>query len=287
MSFTKKQIVVEIQLCKKSFQSGSTQVRIADLPIQVTVEKGGLPSFNTATITIRGLSLDRMQAISSLNIESMTGSFHKVNIYAGDDENGLTRIFSGNIQNAIADFSGAPDIAMRMECFSAYFDALTPQEPIAIQGESRVADLIGSIAKANGYTFKNVGVETKVRDTIIRGDARTKMRKLAEQAGAKLAIDDNEVLLAPRGKPFRPNTVTEINAQTGMVGYPVVDNTGMKANCHFNPSIYFGSIVNVKSVVPRASGKFQVIKVVHSLSANDPDGGDWFTRIEVLFNNGL
>ena len=286
MHFTKKIIKVEIELVKKSFQSGKKQVTIEGLPIKVVVEKGGLPSFNTAKIEIQGLSLDRMMALSSLAIESMLADErHKVNIYAGDEKNGLSLIFSGDVKSAIPDFSGAPDIVMRLDCFCAYFDAITAQEPIAIKGEGRVADIIGSLVRSEGYTFYNAGVTASVKDCHVSGDMRTKVYKLANAVGAKVCFDDKEVMLAPIGEPFR-SAFTKVNKDTGMIGYPTVDDTSVSVSCFFNPSILFGSLVQIESVVPRASGKFQVVKVVHSLSANNPDGGDWFTNFEVLFNAG-
>lgn len=286
MQFTKKIIKVEIELVKKSFQSGKKQLTVEGLPIKVTVEKGGLPSFNTAKIEIQGLSLDRMMALSSLAIESMTANErHKVDIYAGDSEEALSLIFSGDVKSAIPDFSNAPDIVMRMDCFSAYFDALTPQEPLAVKGESRVADIIGSLVRSEGYTFYNAGVTASVKDFYVSGDMRTKVSKLANAVGAKVCFDDKEVMLAPIGQPFR-TAFTKVNKETGMIGYPTVDDTTVSVSCFFNPSILFGSLVQIESVVPRASGKFQVTKVVHSLSANNPDGGDWFTNFEVLFNAG-
>ena len=286
MTFSRKIIELDIQLVDKNFQSGSTQVRIAGLPISVQIDKTGCPAFNTANVVVRGLSLERMETLSSISVEMLKDKRHKIQIWAGDDPNFLSLVFVGDIKTALADFSAAPDVSMRLECITAYWDAIYAQPPIAIKGEAKAADVVESLAKSMGYSFTNRGVDSKVKDLYLNGDTRTKMMKIANHVGATLTIDDKNVILAAKGE-VHSEAVTEINKDTGLVGYPMLSDDGFTATCHFNPGLFVGSLVQLDSIVPRASGRYKVMKLVHSIVANDPDGGDWFTTIEGKFYHGF
>ena len=286
MTFSKKIIELDIQLVDRKFQSGSTKVRIAGLPISVRVDKTGCPAFNTADVVVRGLSLERMETLSSISVEMADDKRHKIQIWAGDDPDFLSLIYVGDIKTALADFSSAPDVAMRFECITGYYDALYAQTPIAIKGEAKAADVVESLAKSIGYSFTNKGVSTAVKDLYLSGDVRTKMIKIANHVGATLTIDDKQVTLAAQGKAHS-EAVTEVNKDTGLIGYPVLSDKGFTATCLFNPGIFVGSLIQLDSVVPRAKGKYQVMKLTHSIVANDPEGGDWFTTIEGRFYYGF
>ena len=286
-SFTKKRIRIVIALQAGKFEDGSDVVIIDDLPMHVEIVKAGIPSFPEATIRIGGLSLDKMKALSMLGFSALQSYRNRVRIYAGDTEpDQLPLIFVGEQSYGAAQIDESGNASFEMKAFTGIFAAQEASGPIAVSGSSPAADVIGSLAQEAGFSFLNEGVNESVRDCVIRGDPMTKMRSVADQVGANLIIDDDNVILLPKGTPRRAGVVT-ISAQTGMIGYPQLNSRGISVRCLFMPSLQFGQEVYVESVLPMATGSHRIIKLSHTLDANQNDGGQWETSFESYFNFGL
>jgi hypothetical protein len=68
-----------------------------------------------------------------------------------------------------------------------------------------------------------------------------------------------------------------------MIGYPTFSSDGIEVDALYNPAFKIGGLIEVKSIVPKASGLWRIVKLEHSLCANDPDGEDWKTGIEAVY----
>ena len=68
-----------------------------------------------------------------------------------------------------------------------------------------------------------------------------------------------------------------------MLGYPVLTNEGVEVRGLYNPAFRLGGLVKVESIVPRASGVWRIIKLSHELTAFDPGGGPWESRMVTFY----
>lgn len=272
-SFTEKQLVVSIILDgeRMSFPGFATNVHI---------QKQGAPELPKATIQIYGLSEARLAQLTLLSFDGLSLRPNRIEVVAGDSENGMSFCFSGEITNSAPDFNSAPSPVLNIEAMTAAYPKLLPQSPVSVAGSQSVESLMESFASDAGLTFRNEGVSTSLSNCTINGDPISKMQWVADTIGADLIIDDQEVVLVPRdGTRGQLLRVTAINPQTGQIGYPSFDNRGIRCSCFFRPDLMVAGYCRIESSLPRASGVWKLYSVEHDLSANLPGGGPWMSTI--------
>lgn len=276
-SFTKKQIRIGLALYKG--EQKRTLV-YEGIETHVGIEKPGEPDENKATVELYNLSMDAMRDMTTLSFKPLQSKNNLIVIFAGDETNGMSQCFAGEIQTAYADFSGAPTIKMHIEAAAGSYPSLKASPPIAVKGSQSAASLIEQFAKESGYTFLNNGVSASVKNAVLNGDPVSKMRTVAGMVGCELIIDDNQVKIQPFDKGLDQGNAVLMSKDSGMLGYPTFTSEGIKLRCLYNPDLQLGGMIEVDSVVPGAEGTWKISKLSHSLVANSPSPGDWFSEVE-------
>ena len=268
VSYTKKALQIDIEL-----NNGLTK-SFTGLACKVSVQKLGLPDKNKASISIMGLSYDDMAAATTIAQQPFMFARNHIAIWAGEQGQSLTRIFSGNISNAWADFNTAPDPTMKIEAMTGGFASLMSQAPMATSGETKAADVVQQMAATSGFSFKNQGVDSALSNTVLSGSPIEKAKAAADQVGDDLIIDDEEMILLPKGETRQTAGGTIlVSPTTGMIGYPTFGNMTLSFKCFFNPSIQRGGLVQVESIVPKASGEWRGFHRKQNPTAYDPKSG--------------
>lgn len=276
-SFSRKQIRVELDLYKGEQKR---HLVYEGLETHVAVEKPGEPDQNKCTVEIYNMSMDAMRDMTTLAFRPLQSKNNTIAVYAGDEINGMSQCFAGEVQTAYADFSGAPTIKMHIEAAAGAYAALKASGPIAVNGTENAADLIQQFAKEAGYSFRNNGVSAQVKNAVLNGSPIQKARSVAGMVGCELIIDDNTVIIQPFDKGLDAGNATLMSKDSGMLGYPTFTSDGISLKCLYNPDLQLGGMVEVKSVVPGAEGTWKITKLSHSLVANANSPGDWFSAVE-------
>jgi hypothetical protein len=271
-TFNKKSIRVTI-----TTQKGETFV-LEDFAIDCSIQKNGGVELSKSKVNIYGLKLETMQRLVWTQYRNRTLAYNRITVEAKEGNSAYSMVFKGEILFCVADFNGASPV-LKIEATTAALGKLIPDDPISVEGSQSAASLIESLAKKANLTFTNEGVTAQVSDTTLSGDPVTKMQSIARQVGAELLIEDQHVTLLPKNKP--KETVgggsPVVDAESGMIGYPTLTNTGVNCTCYYRPDIRLGSSVTVKTIVPMASGTWLVTQVSHELSANNPKKSAWKT----------
>ena len=301
-SFVQRAIDITISLGSGVFgQTGANTVKLSGLRALVSVQKGGFPSMDQASVRIYGVQPSVMNAVSTLGVPLTMARRNSMLIEAGDAVNGMAVVYNGHILSAWQDFSEAPETALSLVGNGGYEQALTPSQPISVQGTADVATLMQSIAGRMGWAFENAGVTVKLSNPYLSGTALKQAHDLARAADIELYCDTgtNPVTLAIWPKTgTRSGQVPLISAASGMVGYPSYQSNGMSLRTLFNPNVRLGGQIQVQSSIGGApttitgsnqvpdgtqsggpNGTWYVIgPLTHDLSAQVP-GGPWFTDI--------
>ena len=277
-SFTQKIIETRITLRAGDFGGkGNTKV-INGLATKVKIEKTGPPDFNKATIEICGLKYEDIEPLSTLSFKPLTTAKNVIEIHAGNEKDGLSLAFQGEITTASADFNGAPDVWMKFEAITGYYGEVTAQGPSAIKGSQSASSFIEQQAKNMGYSFRDDGVTTQLKNAVFNGSPMEQARAAARQVGAELFLDDGVLILSPSGGGKQGNAV-KLSKTTGMLGYPILNNEGVEIKALYNPAFKLGGLIEVESIVPKASGTWRIIKLSHELHAFCVGGGPWESKI--------
>lgn len=282
MAWTKKIIEAHITLTADSFGGKGVQKIIRGLPVAVQVKKTGGAEKPSCLLSVSGMTYSDMEQLTTLAFRPLQTRKNLLAVFAGDQESGLSRIFAGEIVTASADFNAAPDPVFDIEALTAYYPALMATGPLAIKGDAPAADIIKQQAALVGYQFENQGVTTRLRNCILNGDPITKAKAAAKQAGATLLLEDAKMTLLPAGKAKKGKAV-KVSATSGLIGYPTFTADGIEFEALFDPAFELDGLVQVQSIVPKASGVWRITALNHHLSANMPDGGPWKTKISAVY----
>ena len=276
-SFSKKQIRIGLALYKD--EQKRTLV-YEGVETHVSIEKPGEPDQNKATVEMYNLSMDAMRDMTTLSFRPLQTKKNLIVIFAGDETEGMSQCFAGEIDTAYADFSGAPTIKMHIEAAAGSYPSLKASPPIAVKGSQSAASLIEQFAKESGYAFRNNGVSASVKNAVLNGSPVQKMRAVAGMVGCELLIDDNVVKIQPYDKGLDEGNAVLMSKDSGMLGYPTFTSEGISLKCLYNPDLQLGGMIEVDTVVPGAKGTWKITKLSHSLVANATSPGDWFSSIE-------
>ena len=76
---------------------------------------------------------------------------------------------------------------------------------------------------------------------------------------------------------------TIISSIDSSFGYPVISSEGVDVRCLYNERLELGGLIQVESIVPRASGIWRIIKLSHELEAFNPGGGPWESKMTAFY----
>ncbi len=283
-SFSLKTIQLAVTLSQGGFDGGSGNTKIIEgLACQVTIEKPGLPEKNSLKARVWGMKYEDMAQLTMLAFKPLESQKNLIEVKAGDKGGALATIFQGEIISASADFNSAPDVAMDFEADSGSYPNQIAGPTATVAGEAPAANLFAQFASEAGYEYKNEGVEASVKDAWFPGSPIEKAMKLARDIGCELLIDDGVMITMPEGQSREGNAVL-LNSANGMIGYPTFNQDGIVCRCIFNPDLQYGGLIQVESIVPKATGVWKITKLSHDLSAYVPGGGDWESKIEAASN---
>lgn len=272
MTFIKRNIDVTFTLAQGSFSgSGLNTLTLQGLRVSSKLVKAGGVSMGTAQIAVYGMELRHMNQLSTLGMQIQLIPRNFITLTAGDDERGMFKVFQGTITNAYTDFQSAPQVAFRINAHTGLSEAVQSIPATSYRGSVDVATVMEQLARQMNLTFENNGVHVQLSNPYFPGSARTQAQEAAQAANVSWTIDDGVLAIwlknGARGAPS-----VDVNASTGMIGYPAYTAQGILLMTEWNPAIRFGATVNVKSDLQPACGKWALYQLEHDLEAQAPAG---------------
>lgn len=283
-SFVRRQLRIVIQLYKGEFEDGGNTKTIEDLAMTCSIQKLAYPECGKASVEIAGMRLADMEQLSTLAFDPLYVKNNQLTIYAGDEYHEFSQVFSGTITKAGADFNSAPDVKFKMEASVGYFGRMIAKGPTAINGTQKADAFIKGQMEQAGFTFQNQGVDTQISDCVFSGSPVQQAQQCASQIGADLIMDDGEAVLVPTGAGREGETVV-LSKDSGLLGYPTITQNGVECKAIFDPAFKFGGLIELQTIVPKASGAWRIVKLTHKLSANMPGDGSWESQITGFYPN--
>lgn len=281
MAFVRRLIDITFQLGEGDFgQFGLNQVKISGLRVAATIIKAGMPSMGTAQLQVYGLTLSKINQLSTLGVRPTTIRKNNVIVTAGNEgDSHLATIFNGTIVQAAGEFSGAPQVPFVIEAQTGMFDAVYPAPPLAYRGSVEVATVLQGLASHMGVSFRNYGVQGYLlSNPYFAGSARNQAYAAALAAGINIEIDNLVMSIWPPTGSVAGAAVL-VSKETGMIGYPTYTSKGIMFQTEFNPNIGFGGLIEMRSDLTPANGIKTVNYLAHELDSQVPNGR-WKTIVE-------
>ncbi|MCU4576144.1 hypothetical protein KTJ34_01790 [Acinetobacter courvalinii] len=287
-SFTKKRIDVHLTLANKVFnnQNDANRLELTGFRVVAEIKKAGMLSQGSkARIKIYGMKQDDMNALSILVWESMQVQKNKIDVFVGD-ENGLSQVVGGDITNAWADYSAAPEVCLVIDAIPVFYDRIKEAPPTSYPKGLDVAVAMKNIADQMGIQFKNNGVNIKLSSTYFGGTAMRQAENIARHADIMLIVDNNILTISPKGSPV-DGEIPLISPSTGLIGYPAYHKNGISFNTLYNPAVKFNGLINLQDSLDIVKGEWIVTGLDYQLESEKPNGA-WFCQIEAArFGNAI
>lgn len=258
MAFVRRLISASVSLAQSSgtsqpttfAESGGSSVTIQGSRTSVRISNSGSPADGRAQVKVWGMTPSLMNQLSTLGLVFNLVPRNTLTISAGDEDSGMSAVFSGTIYAAYGDYSGQPDVPFIFECLAGVADAVAPATPTSFAGSTDVANLMSGIARQMNLGFENNGVSATLTSPYLAGSLMVQARRVADAAGIEWGIVGGATLaIWPRGGNRNTPSVPVISPDTGMIGYPAFTQQGIIVRTLFDPQISFGSLVEVRSSV--------------------------------------
>lgn len=282
MSFSKKDIRVTFQLGADNFNNANNTKIISGLACSFNIEQVAAPDFCKVQGKIYNMNIDDIAKLTTLSFEPLAVDKRNIiKIETTENNIDFTTVFVGEIENAFGDFNTAPDIALIVNAMSGTYAMKLPASPISSKSTTQVKDLFNKLAMQAGYKLET-DITASVNNIYLQGSVMQQIYSLARAIGAKVIIDNDILRVMKKDESLKNGTVL-INASSGLIGYPTFSNQGIVLSCEYNPRIKQQGLIQVESIVPKATGTWRVIKLNHIIAANIPADGDWKTQIEAVY----
>lgn len=285
MSFTKKIIEVRITLTSGTFTGGANTKVIRGLPVKVEIQRPGFPARDNAKISITGINQEDLDALTFLAFRPLTfAQNNKVSIFAGDEKEGMSLAFMGDIVTSVPNYNAAPDVVLEIEAMAGYYAGLLAVPPYTFKGSIPAASVLEQVCNEAGFVFVNEGETKSILNPYLKGSPVQKIISLANSYDLNIVLNGETLTL----KTAEGNTqvVAVLSSSSGMIGYPDFTSNGIKVKSEFLPQVQVGNQIEVKSIVPKASGRWNITSLSHSLGAH-MDNAPWFTTIDAIYPEGL
>lgn len=279
MTFEKRRLIVTFKLGRGAFgEDGFDAVTLEGLRCQADIAMAGGISKGALNLRVWGMDSSKMNRLAKVGRLANSAESNRVFVDAGSGKN-VTNVFQGSIYRAWVDFNGVPDVCLNVEAAAGWLEAVKPAVPISYRGGVDAADVLRDLAGKLGAAFENNGVSgVMLSNPALSGSVWDQVVAVAQAAGIEFSFDRGTFSIWPRGGHRRGDPMP-VSAETGLVGYPRFNDTGISLQTLFQPGISTGQLIQVQSDLKPACGSWRVNMLSHNLSAEIP-GGPWFTNLE-------
>lgn len=282
MTFAQRQIDVRFTLQDGAFPGGSKTLKLIGHMVQATLsasQGAGSTAYYYTHLRIFGMKMADMSALCTWNNARVSVNNTRVDVFAGDVGSPLHSVFAGTVFTANVEINEA-ESALVVYAEGPLWERCKPAAPNTHPGTQDVASIIGGLATQAGFGFKNHGVTAKISGQYLPGTVMDQIERIATATQTMVFLDALRVLhIWPSdGEPEFP--VVKVGPGKGMVGYPRFTAGGIDVLALWNPLFLFGTLVEVESLIPMASGRWRANMVQHEISTMVPDG-PWYTHLSL------
>lgn len=235
-------------------------------------------NLGSLSLQLRGLTLDHMNEMSTLGVRIHPNYNYHVIVEAGDDVNGMSKVFEGGIQQAWADMKAMPDCPFHVIA-SAGGGAVTMRTPpSSYEGSTDVVPILEDLAKRAGLGFENYGVKERIDNPHFTGSPWRQMKEIIDAANIDGVIENGKLIVWSKNDGRSGDTLF-ISRTTGLRDYPAWTEYGVQVRTEFRKAIAYGGTMNIESDITPANGEWRIIRIDYDLQANTP-GGSWYAILD-------
>lgn len=275
------------RICYVQIQTQDGGKQIDNIALKGRIERKASVNGSTAKISIANLSKPDIEYLSTYTSRFVDPAKQKkINIIAGYESTGAGMIFSGDIVSAMPE--GLPDTWLNIEAKSNYHNQ-TNIINYSINN-AKTQDIAQNIATQYGLALDWRSKSQKLIDCLNISGAKSRLLNELNKLDNFRAYIDNGVLRVvdkdeePPNETQTPSTynsnasntkktgyVKLINADSGLIGIPKIDEYGVVVKILIDPSINLGDWFKLESrLYPAINGFYQIYEMVYDFASREP-----------------
>lgn len=187
-------------------------------------------------------------------------------VEAGRLSTGYTEVFRGDITECKP--SQPPDIMLTLKAKTAQYlkgKVVSHTQPATASLET----LAQQAADSMGLTLQMEATNKQIGSYSYSGAAAKQIKALQDSGGVSVYIDGNTLVVKDYNVPLT-GVLAYVNADTGMIGIPEINEQGVKCTVLFDTRMTIGGAMDVTSVIyPAVNGQYCIYKLGFDLSNRD------------------
>lgn len=250
----------------------------------IAVTAGSI-DMGSCEVAIYGLRNDEMNKLATFSTRFRPIQTTKMTVEAGDDVNGMSKIFEGTLDQAWADYQAMPDVPFHAIALSGLLEAVkTPDKNTAFKsfsGPTQASTIMQQLAANAGWSFENNGVSVTLDSPYLFGSILNMIKAVAQAGRFNFIAENGTLAIWPQGKARDGGAGggMVISKETGMVTAPTFTDFGVLVKTEFTRPIDYGASFTIKSVdVPPANRTWYTVRKEYDLQALTPKG-HWFLTL--------
>lgn len=199
-------------------------------------------------------------------------------------DDGWVQVFKGTMIEAQPDYRDMPDVGFTISAVTGYFVKINPAKPTSYPEQVDIGVAAQDIIEQMGapWTYVDGGADGVLSNAYFYGTLWDQLTQACGAANADFYIQGDEITVTPAGQPRDIQPTMVLSPQSGLVGYPMFERSGLNVKALFDPAFLCGSPLEIKSPeVLNASGRWYPYAMAHSLDAKNPNG-PWFSEMRCL-----
>lgn len=241
------------------------------LRVTFSIKKTLTSEPNTGEISIYNLNDSTRNLITSKQ-------YHFLELSVCYQEDVLRLIFCGDILTVENKFSGQ-DIITTMRCGDGHRAYNEKTIIKTLQKGQKDSDFLNEAVSSFGVQKGNIDLPNDrvlPRGKVLMCDTREAMHKIAINNNADWSIQDDQLVVIPKGKALANDAGWVISRNTGMIGCPQKSNDGLEITTLCNPHYRIGSLISVESKQTEYNGDYKIKSIEHN---GDLYGSNWHSKL--------
>lgn len=278
MTFIRRQIQVDFDIGEDQFSNGTNTLSLTGLRMMCSIQNINGFSLGTMNLRIYGMQVADMNKLTNLGKLFMAAKNYQVTVSAGDDNVGLTKIYTGTVYAGQIIYD-QPNVSLEIQSMAGFYQKMTSADSFSRPGSVDISQAIRSMLPPGFSLSVGPGVTATISSPYYSGSSIQQIKQICADIGINCEIRNNTVFIWNIGGSI-DDEVVSITPSNGLIAYPSYDSTKLILQTEFNPNIVNGKRCFVESDQQGATGEWIALVVSHNISSEYP-GGPWTTEAQL------
>lgn len=194
-------------------------------------------------------------------------------IVEADNGDGYVKVFEGTMIEAQPNYQSLPDVSFDVLAMTGYYQKINPVPPTSYQAATDIDTVASYLAEQMGFSYTNGGATGVFAEgSYFWGTYWDQLAQACQATSNDFYVFGDRLFLTAAGRPLNDQPAVVLTPDTGLIGYPMFERSGLRVNAIFDPALSCGVPIDISGSVPAATGRWYPYQLHYALDARMPRG---------------